>query len=50
MKLLKKEVLGYYRSYEEAYISEVAEDLEMDLELVFQITDELEKEGRLKGV
>jgi Arc/MetJ-type ribon-helix-helix transcriptional regulator len=46
----KKEILGYYRSYDEAYISEVAEDLELDLELVLQITEELEKEGRLKGI
>ncbi len=46
----KKEVLGYYRSYDEAYISEVSEDLELDLELVCQITEELEKEGRLKGI
>ena len=46
----KKEVLGYYRSYDEAYISEVAEDLELDLELVIRITEELEKEGRLKGI
>lgn len=46
----KKEVLGYYRNYDEAYISEVSEDLELDLEVVIQITEELEKEGRLKGV
>lgn len=46
----KKEILGYYREYSEAYISEVAEDLELDLELVSQIIDELEKEGRLKGI
>lgn len=46
----KKEVLGYYRSYDEAYLSEVSENLELDLELVIQITEELENEGRLKGV
>jgi len=46
----KKEVLGYYRSYDEAYLSEVSEDLELDLELVIQITEELEREGRLKGI
>jgi Arc/MetJ-type ribon-helix-helix transcriptional regulator len=46
----KKEVLGYYQSYKEAYLSEVAEDLELDLELVVKITEELEKEKRLKGV
>jgi Arc/MetJ-type ribon-helix-helix transcriptional regulator len=46
----KKEILGYYRNYDEAYLSEVSENLELDLELVIQITEELEKEGRLKGV
>jgi len=46
----KKEILGYYRSYNEAYISEVSEHLELDYELVLQITEELEKEGRLKGI
>jgi len=46
----KKEVLGYYRNYNEAYISEVSEYLELDYELVIQITEELEKEGRLKGI
>jgi hypothetical protein len=43
----KREVLGYYRSYSEAYDYEVANDLELDYELVCQITDELEAEGRL---
>jgi Arc/MetJ-type ribon-helix-helix transcriptional regulator len=46
----KKEILGYYRNYDEAYLSEVSENLELDLELVLQITEELEQEGRLKGV
>jgi hypothetical protein len=30
----KKEVLGYYRSYSEAYDYQVADDLELDYELV----------------
>ena len=46
----KKEVFGYYQSYDEAYLSEVSEDLELDLELVHQITEELEREGRLKVI
>jgi hypothetical protein len=46
----KREILGYYRSYSEAYDYEVANDLELDYELVCQITDELEAEGRLGGV
>lgn len=43
----KKEVLGYYQSYQEAYDYEVSEDLEIDYELVCEITEELEREGRL---
>ena len=31
-------------------MSEVAEDLELDLELVINITKELIKEGRVKGI
>jgi len=30
----KKEVLGYYKSFDEVYISEVADNLELDIELV----------------
>ena len=45
--IAKKEVLGYYKSYSEAYISQVAEDLELDLELVSIISNDLIKEGRL---
>ncbi|MDP3066950.1 MAG: ribbon-helix-helix domain-containing protein [Methanobacteriaceae archaeon] len=43
----KREVLGYYRSYSEAYDYEVADDLELDYEFVCQIADDLESEGRL---
>jgi len=43
----KKEILGYYKKYSEAYDYEVADDLELDYELVCQIVDELESEGRL---
>lgn len=43
----KKEVLGYYKSYQEAYISEVAENLEIDLELTANIVQDLIKEGKL---
>jgi Arc/MetJ-type ribon-helix-helix transcriptional regulator len=46
-ELAKREILGYYRSYKEAYDYEVAHDLELDYELVCEITDELEREGRL---
>ena len=46
----KKEVLGYYRKYNKAFMSDVSDDLELDIELVVNITDELIKEGRLKEV
>jgi len=46
----KKEVLGYYRNYSEAYDFEVAEDLELDYDLTVRITNELEQEGRLKVI
>ena len=46
----KKEVLGYYKNYNESYDYEVAEDLELDYGLVCQITEELEREGRLSGI
>jgi hypothetical protein len=43
----KKEILGYYKNYSEAYDYEVADDLELDYKFVCQILEELEKEGRL---
>ena len=49
-EVAKQEVLGYYRSYKEAYPHEVAEDLELDYDLVWQITDELKAEKRLEVV
>ena len=44
----KKEVMGYFQERGEAYPSEVEEDLELDYELVCQITEELKREGRLE--
>lgn len=46
----KKEVLGYYKAYKEAFPYQVAEDLELDYDLVWRITEELKEEGRLKVV
>jgi Arc/MetJ-type ribon-helix-helix transcriptional regulator len=43
----KKEVMGYFQERGEAYASEVEDDLELDYELICQIMDELEREGRL---
>ncbi len=44
----KKEMLEYYESHDNPYMSEVAEGLELDLELVINITKELIKEGQVK--
>ena len=44
----KKEVMGYFHERGEAYPSEVEEDLELDYKLVFQIIEELKREGRLE--
>jgi Arc/MetJ-type ribon-helix-helix transcriptional regulator len=46
----KKEILDYYRRYKEAFPHEVAEALELDYELVWRITDDLKKEGRLEEI
>ena len=46
----KKEVLGYYKKYNKAFMSDVSDDLELDIELIVNITDELIKEGRIKEV
>lgn len=43
----KKEVLEYYRRHKEAFPHEVAEDLVRDYELVWRVTEDLKKEGRL---
>ncbi len=43
----KKEILGYYKNYAEAYDYDVADDLELDYEFVCQVLEELEREGRL---
>ena len=46
----KSEVLDYYRSYKEAYPHEVADDLELDYDLVWQVTEELKKKRRLEVI
>jgi len=46
----KKEVAGYFQSRGEAYPSDASEDLELDYDLVCQITDELRREGRLEVI
>ncbi|MGB7533296.1 MAG: hypothetical protein WA977_10055 [Halobacteriota archaeon] len=49
-KEAKNEVLGYYRTYKEAYPHEVADELELDYDLVWKITEELKEEKRLEVV
>jgi hypothetical protein len=44
----EKEIMGYYTKYKEAYPSDVADDLELDYDLVFELTEDLRKEGRLE--
>ncbi len=46
-KTAKKEVLGYFQKYGEAYPSDAANDLGLEMETVNKITAELRKEGRL---
>ncbi len=46
----KKEVLGYYEKYREAYSYAVANNLEMEVELVQKITEELIKEKRFEVI
>ena len=45
----KKEVSGYFQMKGEAYASDASTDLELDYELVCQIMDELEKEGKMEA-
>ena len=49
-KEAKNEVLGYYRTYKEAYPHEVADELELDYDLVWKITEELKEERRLEVI
>ena len=44
----KKEIMGYFQERNEAYPSEIEEDLQLDYSLVCQIIKELKREGRLE--
>ena len=46
-KTAKKELLGYYEKFSEAFPDEAANDLGLDLETVHKIVGELIKEKRL---
>lgn len=49
-EVAKKEVAGYFKMRVEAYASDVSSDLQLDIELVLQIMDDLEKEGKLETI
>ncbi len=44
----KKEIIKYIKEHKTAYISELAETLLLDIDLIIDITTELEKEGNIK--
>lgn len=46
----KKEVAGYFQMKGEAYASDASTDLELDYELVCNIMDDLEEEGKMEAV
>ena len=45
-----REVLDYYRTYNEAYPHEVADALELDYDLVWKITEELKRDRKLEVI
>lgn len=47
-KEAKKQIMNYFKKYKTAWVSELTENLRLDLELVCDILNELEKEGKLK--
>ena len=46
----KKEVAGYFKTKGEAYASDASADLQLDIQLVLDIMDDLEKEGKLEAI
>lgn len=44
----KKQVIDYFIEHKSAWLSEIAEKLRLDIELIIDITNELEKEGKLR--
>ena len=46
-KQAKKEILTYYQQHNKAYPSDVANSLGIDLQLAYQVVDELIKEGKI---
>jgi len=46
-KTAKKEILGYYEKFNEAYPSDIGNELGISLEMTYRIVNELIKEKRL---
>jgi len=44
----KKLIMDYFKKHKTAYVSELVEKMHLDLGLVIDILNELEKEGKLK--
>jgi len=44
----KKQIINYFKKHKTAWVSELTENLRLDLELVIDILNDLEKEGKLK--
>src|SRR3989338_3363930 len=41
----RKEILNYMKKHKEAYASDISEELGIDLDLIFSVMKELDKEG-----
>ena len=46
----KKEILSYFIKYNDCFLDEIAIDLELDFELVFNIINDLVLEGRIEKI
>ena len=46
----KVEVAGYFQMKGEAYASDASMDLQLDYELVCEIMDDLEKDGKMETI
>jgi hypothetical protein len=46
----KVEIAGYFQMKGEAYASDASTDLQLDYELVCEIMDDLEKDGKMETI
>lgn len=44
----KKQIISYLKEHKTVYISQLAEQLRLDIELIIDITNELEQEGKIR--